>query len=317
MKYKDWSSFKLHCSDIYETIAPPRNVKWLTSAEEPKYAALFLRIQNNEVLTEKENSYFDKLQSKINRFNDPELSVTAIKKLTRRYSFEKYNKRTAATFNYTRGTQLKGTQLENEAIELLSRHDKSKYIKCDVSAENDYLLGRCDVLYEAGNKIVEVKTSWNVNTIMQQEAIGLSSKIWWQAQGYLDVYDKDICEVSFVLVNTPPHLIAQERSKLDMKYTYGEIARDKYDEELEKFELFYDYSKIPLRRRVLTYVVNRDVDIMNYVYTRVYKCRLWLNQFEQQHSNRKKIITLSDDFDRKKKNNSEFDTAEPLSGDEG
>jgi hypothetical protein len=315
MKYKDWSNFKLHCSDIAEAVAPPRNVRPLTNKEEPKYESYLAKQAMNEPLTPNEESHLLKLQSKIKRFNDPELSITAIKRLTRRYAYERYNKKTAATYNYARGSQLKGTLLEMEAIEILGRHDKCNYIKCDVSAENDYLLGRCDVLYEADNKIVEVKTSWNINTMMQQEAVGLPDKIWWQAQGYLDVYEKELCEVSFVLLNTPPHLVSQERTKLDMKYVYGEIMRDKYDEELEKFELFYDYSKIPLKRRVLTYTVNRDKELMQYVYSRIEKCRIWLNEFERQHMNRKNILTLSQDYDRKKKDNTEFDTAEPLQSD--
>lgn len=315
MKYKDWSKFKVHCSDISEIVAPPRHVKWLTVNEEQKYNSYNTRLQNGGILMDNELTHFEKLKYKIARFNDPELSVTAIKQLTRRFSFERYNKRIAPVYGYAKSTQLKGSQLESEAIELLAKHDKLNYVKCNESAENDYLLGRCDILYEAENKIVEVKTSWNINTLMQQEAIGLSGKVWWQAQGYLDVYDKEICEVSYVLVNTPPHLIVQERTKLDMRYTYGEISRDKYDEELDKFELFYDYSKIPIKRRVLTYIVKRDRDMMKYVYSRVLKCREWLAEFEQKHSNRKKNITLSDDFDRKKKNNIEPDPAEPLSCD--
>lgn len=310
MKYKDWDEFKVCCSSIYDIIKPPVGVNPLTDKQKIHLAKIIMKPDDEK--TEHDKNSLIIYSNKTYRFLNPELSQASKKYLIRRYGWEKYNKR-VVPYGKPRSPQVKGNELEIEAIKLLCKLDKVDYFKPDCMIYNDYIYGICDI--HSDKKIIDIKTSWNITSFLTASETKLSANYWYQMQGYMELYDIDVSEVCFVLLNTPPHLVDRERAKQTEKYVFGEITREKYDEEIEKCDLVFDYEKIPAKRRVLRFQVNRDADAWFNIKQRVVKCREWLGEFERKHIVNKNILTLPEKYVNVKEDNIESDTAEPLPSD--
>lgn len=308
MKRKDWSGFLAQCSSISEIMTVPQSATPLTKSEKNKFDKLIL----NEELSPTEIATLERLTKKQERHNDPELSKTAIKHLVKRYAWEKYNKRTAC-MGIGRSSLAKGNELEEQAIEMISRLDKTKYVKSQERVTNDFLVGKCDVLSLSKTKIIEVKTVWSVGTFLPQSLYTLERRYWMQMQGYLDLHKMTYGQVCIVLLNTPPHLIERERARYTERYVFGEIDREKYDEEMEKLDLSFHYDKIPEKRRVIRFDVHACPEFIEKVYRTVEKCRIWLNEFEYYHLTNKTMSTSYDDYKKKNsaEDNPETDSADP------
>lgn len=314
MKYKDWSDFKLICSGINDVMSKPKGCKDLTERQRGTLASLLTK----QELTDKDKETLEVLTKKMQRWEDPELSATAIRMLLKKYAHEKYGKRVAA-MQPARGQISKGTELEEEGVNILREFDKIDYHRPKEHAENDFLLGRCDIYCNDHRKVVDIKTAWSINTFLPNHIRGLDRKYWWQMQGYLELYDLDYGEVCFVLLNTPQHLIDRAVAKLMERYVFGEVTREKYDEDMETLETAYTYDKIPIRRRIIRFEVQRTPEVVSKVRRRVERCREWLSEFERKHLLNEKIITSYEDYttNATEENNPEHNTGEPLSSDEG
>lgn len=310
MKYKNWDEFKIHCSGISRIMARPRGCNDLTQRDRK----VLTTIEEKEEKTEEDLLKVDFFAQKRERFLRPPLSERAKGYLIERYSSEKYNIRRVSAGGLQRATISKGIALENEGIDLIRFVDKINYVQPDKVVSNEYLAGLCDILCYENKKLVDVKTSWNAANFMEtRRANRLSFHHWCQIQGYMELYDIDFGQVTYVLVNTPPHLIDQEKLNLFKKYTFGEITKQKYDEDREKYDSIFDYSKIPITKRVIRFDVPRHRDFIPLVYDKVKKCREWLNGFERTFLSNKNIITLPEDYINadSEENNIESDPANP------
>jgi hypothetical protein len=314
MKRKDWSKWKVACSGISQIMSRPRNAKPLTKNEQDKLNALILKTEP----TDKEYAALEKLFAKDERSRNYELSSVAISYLTRRYAWEKYNKRLPQS-GWQGSAVEKGNLLELEAIDILSKLDAKKYEKTNEKTENDYMIGVCDVIHPSKKKIIDVKTSWNINTFLPYQTRPIELSYWFQMQGYMELYDADEAEVCFVLVDTPPHLIEREREKITTRYMIGEINRDKYDDYMDSLSHAFTYNQIPIKRRVIRHVVPRFREIVKVIYGRVDKSRVWLNEFEDIHTKNQKIVLPADYYvkNQSKQDNSDADAGDFREGDEG
>jgi hypothetical protein len=270
-----------------------------------------------EEKTEKDEELLAYYREKREKFLDPPLSETAKSYLISRYSAERYNKRRAPiTAKLPRIA--KGTGLEEEALQMLSKLHKIDYCRPAEPIKNDFLHGICDIHCPERNKIVEMKISWSAATFFPYLSGKLPKITWLQTQGYLELYNLDYAQVCYVLVNTPRHLIDQEYANLYKKFTFGEINREKFDDGMEKIEGFYNYNNIPLKKRVITFEVTRSEEIMQRVRKKVGMCRQWLNDFEAVHMGNKNVVTLFEDYAKgRPEDNIESDPENPCESDQG
>lgn len=304
MKKKDWSDFVISCSGIGDIMTRPKGATQVTSREWAKYEK-YLSLENRK---DSESAFIEKILQKDARFKDPELSQVAIRHLVKKYAWFKYNKKTPF-MGTGRSTVSKGNELEVDAISMLSKLDKVDYKKPDCFVSNDYIMGMCDVLCMTNDKIIDVKTSWSIYSFLPHRLVMLDKKYWMQMQGYLDIYNLDRGEVCFILLNTPAHLVERERARYTEKYLFGEISNEKFQEEIEKLDLAFNYDKIPPRRRVIRFEVHRSQEFIDKVHKRVEKCRVWLNEFERIHLTNKKIKTSYLDYEKQDtEDNIEIDT---------
>lgn len=273
---------------------PKKGFTDLTKTEVKK----FEQISTRQDLTDEEVGLLSFLKEKKQKFLHPTvLAITAQSYLVERYSAEKYNIRRASVGGFQKNTITKGVALENEGIELVRFLDKIDYKKPETTSENYFLIGQCDILCYDSKKIVDVKTSWNAANFMQKRRENaISFQQWCQVQGYMELYDIGHAQVTYVLVNTPPHLIDREKTNLFQRYTVGELTREDYEEAIEKFDSLYDYGKIPTNKRVIRFDVPRSREFMPLVKEKVVMCRAWLNDFERVFLSNKNILTLPETY---------------------
>lgn len=215
------------------------------------------------------------------------LSETAKSHLKKLYGYQKYGKWCAATDKGTKYTN-KGTIAENDSLALLSKVKGINLVKNDERLNNDFLTGIPDAfigesIYKAGY-IIDVKTSWDIETFLVNLGRPLYSLYWWQIQGYLAITGAQVGEVAYCLVNTPQSLINNEIYKLKDRM---DVVTDQDPKFLAKeMELINNlmFDDIPEQDRILRFLVERDDEAIQKVYNRVEKCREYLIEIEQLHS---------------------------------
>lgn len=291
MRFKNWDDFKAHCSGLSKVMSPPQKANDLNKTEQKKYENL----TSKDELSETEKEDLQKLLAKREIFLNPPLSETAKSYLIERYAKNRYDLRVAA-YSTQKVTQLKGSYLETEGVNILREVDNIDYVQPESLKSNDYLAGICDIMSPDGSKIIDVKISWSAVSFFPNLYRKLSYANWWQMQGYLHLYDVKFGQVCYILANTPKHLIDQEKSNLLRRYAYGEIERSKYDEEMDKLDSFFDYNKIPLKKRIIRFDVERCDDLKALIEHKVRLCRQFLNEFEKVHLMNKNIITLAENY---------------------
>lgn len=282
-------------------LSVPRGVK-PKQAEYKKYEKLL----SLEEKSDEDIEYIVKMDEKIAIFNDPPLSQTTISALIRQYGWKVYNKKIAQKGDAMSFLK-KGSDMESEAVELLSKIDKSNYRLETQTIQNEYLVGRCDII--CPTKVIDTKISWNVNAFLKARTTPVSKKYWYQMQGYMELYNVDEAEVVFLLLNTPPELIEREKVKLQNRFMIGEIDREKYELDIDNIESAFTYSNIPIKKRYFRYKIKREPQVFDKIYKKVERARDWMSQFEKDMKTNIFVVP-SENYLAPEKNNIELDSTE-------
>lgn len=131
----------------------------------------------------------------------------------------------------------KGTQCEDESIELFNSVFFTDYAKNTERKNTDYLTGECDIF--TGDSIIDIKTSWDLSTFPATAEQAHDSGYEWQLRAYMHLWDCNSATLAFCLIDTPEELINFEQQDLhyvshipsEMRVTVVEYHRDL---ELEK-----------------------------------------------------------------------------------
>ena len=311
MSKQNFGDFKVWCSEIYSLFTIPNGIKPL-KRDFTRYERL---IKSDDDKDDADIEFLRNFEQRIAIYNDPPLSKTTISALMRQYGLLVYNKKVAAKGDPMSFLK-KGTDMEQEAVDLLSKIDKQDYKLVTETIENDYLVGRCDIFHPEKDKIIDTKISWNVNAYLKARTAGISPKHWYQMQGYMELYNVNQAEVVFLLLNTPPELIEREKIKIINKFMIGAIDREKYELDIENIESAFTYNNVAIKKRYFKYKVKREPQIFEKVYRKVEKAREWFAEFDLEM--RTNILVVpSEKYLAAEKNNTEPEPSKSLSLDEG
>jgi hypothetical protein len=100
----------------------------------------------------------------------------------------------------------KGQQQEHDSIELVNAVRMENYSKHIGRVSNEYLTGECDIL--ADDMIIDVKTSWSLDTWPELPEQGVNSDYEWQMRAYMLLYNRPMAEVIYCMVTTDPDLLS-------------------------------------------------------------------------------------------------------------
>lgn len=103
----------------------------------------------------------------------------------------------------------KGTLVEQHSIALINDVFFTSYEKNTERRENEWLTGECDI-YVPRTKIIDVKSPWSLATFPATVFAGQDKDYEWQGRGYMMLWNVDLFEINYCMVNTPDELIRFE-----------------------------------------------------------------------------------------------------------
>lgn len=242
--------------------------------EREKYAGMAKKDSKSAI---KKKDKLDKLQAEISRLElikDTETLTEGCKAyLTQVYAWQVYKKWVIPTGEGNR-MATKGTTQEAEGIMMVSDLDGRPYTKNESRLSDNYLIGIPDILYDG--YIIDVKSSWDMESFLSNLGAELDKKYWWQLQGYMSLANIRKAEVSYCLLSTP-------QDQIESYIETCRVAGRKYTAEEIKANLTFD--EIPEKHRRIKFVVERDDEAIGKIHKRIDKCREYLSVIENLHLN--------------------------------
>jgi hypothetical protein len=151
----------------------------------------------------------------------------------------------------------KGIEVEDKSIELLSLVKFAQYTKNKVRVNNDFLTGECDINDEVNDEIIDVKSSWSLETFPALPSDINIKDYEMQLRGYMMLYNRSKASVCYCMVSTLEGLTMYENKLLHevdhidpfARVTMLSIERDlEIEKQIEErcklaIEFYYDYIR--------------------------------------------------------------------------
>lgn len=115
----------------------------------------------------------------------------------------------------------KGIQCEDTSIELLNSVLFTDYEKHKGRVSNEYLTGECDILSTDESLVIDIKTSWSIETFPMLPSDINPKDYEMQLRGYMMLYNVDSARLAYCLVDTPEELIGWDNPVI---HQVGHIA---------------------------------------------------------------------------------------------
>jgi hypothetical protein len=219
-------------------------------------------------------------------FKDEEpLSKTAKSYLKKYYAYLKYGKWSASLDKGNKYVN-KGKLGEPDSIKLCSFLDDRPYIKNETRFDDEFLTGEPDVIRFDGEcpYIIDVKTSWDIETFMDPLGEDLTPLYWWQLQGYFALTGAKSGEVSYCLVDTPEPVMNGEKYALSRRLNGATDENPEYKAAEAILINNMTFSDMSHADRRIRFTVERDEEAIAKIYQRVAKCREYLAEIQDLHA---------------------------------
>lgn len=219
------------------------------------------------------------------------------------YRQEKYKRQHNFESKYTN----KGIVQEENAITLFCRLKKRVYQKNTVRVDNEFITGEPDLSDNADvmktEHGVDTKCSWSLFTFPYPDD-ELDNNYWWQDQCYMSLTGAKKWSTAYCLMNATADLIINEKKGVWYKLGMPEVGWPTYDRylerciEIEKNMIFniaefnadepgfdrdckvWEYD-VPLKERMIEFIVERDEVAISKIKPTVLKCRAYLNELNE------------------------------------
>jgi hypothetical protein len=117
----------------------------------------------------------------------------------------------------------KGLTQEQDSIDLLNTVRFEGYIKNTVRMVDELMTGECDII--TNDSIIDIKTSWSLDTFPVMAEDGYDTIYEWQLRAYMRLYDRPKAELIYCMVTTSNELL-NEWENLDI-HRVDHIAPEK------------------------------------------------------------------------------------------
>ena len=160
----------------------------------------------------------------------------------------------------------KGIDLEDTSIDLYNEVHGTLYLKNTERLSNEFITGECDI--NAEDKIIDIKTSWSLETFPAAPEDINNKDYEWQLRAYMWLYNKPKAELAYCMVSTPDYLLKDWDNWFIHKV-------GKHDPFL----------------RVTTISFERDVEKEELIVQRVKDCREFYNEYKDSILNKQLILS--------------------------
>lgn len=158
----------------------------------------------------------------------------------------------------------KGLLVEDQSIALYNEVFFTGHVKNTARMTNTWVTGECDIY--TPEKITDIKSSWSLATFPATASAGEDKGYEWQGRVYMWLWDVDLFEIAYCLVNTPEELIGYEQQELhyvdhiapELRVTCVQYKRDKKLEEKIK-------TKVVAANKYLDSVIKQIANEHSYV----------------------------------------------------
>jgi len=162
----------------------------------------------------------------------------------------------------------KGVEVERTSIDLVQDNcDFGFMYKNEEHFENDFLTGTPDV--NTDNILLDVKSSYDATTFPWFEEEIPNKDYFYQLQGYMALTKKRKSILAYCLVNTPFQIVEDEVRRAHWK----EHLIDENEELRADVEARHNFDHIPPEKRIKTFEVRYDKDVIKAIYERIEECR--------------------------------------------
>lgn len=215
--------------------------------------------------------------------DDEFLSKSCQSHLIKTYALEKYNR----IKDVETKEMVKGIVVEDDSIELFSTMEGRKYEKNKIRLSNGVISGLPDLFdgedISSAERVIDIKSSYDIETFLKNVTNPLSSQYYWQLQGYLWLTSAPIGVVTYCLVNTPESIINQQAEFLIRKLDVVTSEDPLYQREYQKMVRNMVFDDIAIEERIIRVEVERNDDDIEKIYKKVLKCREFLQEFQEKH----------------------------------
>ena len=220
------------------------------------------------------------------------------------YIREKYQRQSEISNKYVQ----KGNEVEEDSITLYSLLKKIYFKKNEDTLKNSFIAGTPDLYIGEtitnADKIIDIKSSWDIYTFFRVLTKSVNSLYWWQLQGYMALSGAKEATLAYCLVNTPASMLNDEKIKLkwrmnviderDTEYVEkcqliernGIFDMDLFEKQNPGFDLHttkWSYD-IPREERLIEFHFERDDEKIKMLYSRIKDCRIYLNNLNARMS---------------------------------
>jgi len=276
----DFSKQLIRCSAIGLIMTEPKGCITEKQLETLK------KLEEKGNLTEKQREEYLTLVAKRAEAEYLPLSDTAQGHLLEVFVYKMWGKRIKPALDNNKYL-MKGKLVENDSIALVSFLDEKLYEKNDERLSNEWLTGEPDLfdgeLLIKADKVIDVKSSWDLSTYWDAVLDGLKKVWWWQMQGYLALTNCQAGEIHICLVSTPEVLVNDEKRRLFHKMDCVTEEDPAYKAAAANLEFNMRFDDIPPDQRRFIYTVERDDAAIEQIYRRVVKCREWLQSYQSTY----------------------------------
>lgn len=302
MKVKNFDNHLFRCSQLGKLMVGLKT--GLTDRQSSELERLLAKSNTDKGITDKQRITLGELIAKRDR--KIELSTAVKSHLSDIHKDVFFGRITEIRSKYLD----KGIQVEEKSLTLYTDLTKKLYIKNTEYFSNEYIHGTPDIIHN--DLIIDIKSSWTLQTFPMHKEDLPSKDYEWQLQGYMNLTGKRDALLAYCLIDTPHSLVKDELRRLDWKHNvfdmYG-VAIEKaiplivevvsnliYTRKgLEEFcatsenvhiDWFKDFVEIPKEFRVKTYEFNYSKEMIEALYGQIDRGREYLNGLTVKLANR-------------------------------
>jgi hypothetical protein len=167
----------------------------------------------------------------------------------------------------------KGNQVEELSIALCNDVlDLGFIYKNEDHFTNDWIKGTPDV--NTDEILLDVKSSWDATTFPFFDTELKNKDYFYQLQGYMWLTGKEECLLCYCLIDTPLQIVEDEIRREHWKANLIEESLDLRDFVQSK----HTFGHIPKKKRVKTFKIAKDDEVIEAIKTRIEQCREYYNQ---------------------------------------
>ena len=170
----------------------------------------------------------------------------------------------------------KGNEVEELSIALCNDVLGLGFIyKNEEHFSNDWITGTPDV--NTNEILLDVKSSWDATTFPFFDTELKNKDYFYQLQGYMWLTEKEECLLCYCLIDTPLQIVEDEIRREHWKASLIEESLD-----LRAFvQAKHTFGHIPKEKRVKTFKIAKDDEVIEAIKTRIEECREYYNNLIQ------------------------------------